>query len=157
MKFISLWKIFVLWTILNFWLQNQHTAKTTKIWQLLVWLSQTALTVSRIILYLTVEFLILTYWLPYNLNWFWKRATKNYITITKNLIILNFVVTSVVPLLINLRCITLRNQCLKILTGKKHNQIKLQRLHQHRSGVFIVNFEHISHLLLVFLLLTLNM
>ena len=26
----------------------------------------------------------------------------------------------------------------------------------HRSGVFIVNFEHISHLLLVFLLLTLN-
>ena len=27
----------------------------------------------------------------------------------------------------------------------------------HRSGVFIVNFEHISHLVLVFLLLTLNM
>ena len=26
-----------------------------------------------------------------------------------------------------------------------------------RSGVFIVNFEHISHLILVFLLLTLNM
>ena len=26
-----------------------------------------------------------------------------------------------------------------------------------RSGVFIVNFEHISHLVLVFLLLTLNM
>ena len=26
-----------------------------------------------------------------------------------------------------------------------------------RSGVFIVKFEHISHLLLVFLLLTLNM
>ena len=26
----------------------------------------------------------------------------------------------------------------------------------HRSGVFIVNFEHISHLALVFLLLTLN-
>ena len=26
-----------------------------------------------------------------------------------------------------------------------------------RSGVFIVNFEHISHLTLVFLLLTLNM
>ena len=25
------------------------------------------------------------------------------------------------------------------------------------SGVFIVNFEHISHLVLVFLLLTLNM
>ena len=27
----------------------------------------------------------------------------------------------------------------------------------HRSGVFIVNFEHISHFVLVFLLLTLNM
>ena len=27
----------------------------------------------------------------------------------------------------------------------------------HRSGVFIVNFEHNSHLALVFLLLTLNM
>ena len=27
----------------------------------------------------------------------------------------------------------------------------------HRSGVFIVNFEHISHLVLVFLLVTLNM
>ena len=26
-----------------------------------------------------------------------------------------------------------------------------------RSGVFIVNFEHISHLVLMFLLLTLNM
>ena len=26
----------------------------------------------------------------------------------------------------------------------------------HRSGIFIVNFEHISHLVLVFLLLTLN-
>ena len=29
--------------------------------------------------------------------------------------------------------------------------------YQRRSGVFIVNFEHISHLALVFLLLTLNM
>ena len=28
---------------------------------------------------------------------------------------------------------------------------------QRRSGFFIVNFEHISHLVLVFLLLTLNM
>ena len=28
--------------------------------------------------------------------------------------------------------------------------------HQRRSGVFIVNFEHISHLVLVFLLLTLS-
>ena len=31
------------------------------------------------------------------------------------------------------------------------------RCQWHHSGVFIVNFEHISHLVLVFLLLTLNM
>ena len=36
--------------------------------------------------------------------------------------------------------------------------IKTPERHQwHRSGVFIVNFEHISHLVLVFILLTLNM
>ena len=32
-----------------------------------------------------------------------------------------------------------------------------ERCHWRRSGIFIVNFEHISHLVLVFLLLTLNM
>ena len=32
-----------------------------------------------------------------------------------------------------------------------------ERQHSRRSGVFIVNFEHISHNILVFLLLTLNM
>ena len=32
-----------------------------------------------------------------------------------------------------------------------------ERRQWRRSGVFIVNFEHISHLVLVFLLLTLNM
>ena len=32
-----------------------------------------------------------------------------------------------------------------------------ERRHWRRSGVFIVNFEHISHLVLVFLLLILNM
>ena len=31
------------------------------------------------------------------------------------------------------------------------------RRHWRRSGIFIVNFEHISHLILGFLLLTLNM
>ena len=31
-----------------------------------------------------------------------------------------------------------------------------ERHHLHRSGVFIVNFERISHLVLVFLLLTLG-
>ena len=32
-----------------------------------------------------------------------------------------------------------------------------ERRRWRRSGVFIINFEHISHLGLVFLLLTLNM
>ena len=32
-----------------------------------------------------------------------------------------------------------------------------ERRQWRRSGVFIVNFEHISHLVLVFLLLTLNL
>ena len=32
----------------------------------------------------------------------------------------------------------------------------LERRHWRRSGVFIVNFEHISQVVLVFLLLTLN-
>ena len=35
--------------------------------------------------------------------------------------------------------------------------IKRNTSHWRRSSVFIVNFEHISHLVLVFLLLTLNM
>ena len=34
---------------------------------------------------------------------------------------------------------------------------KLAIGHWRRSGIFIVNFEHISHLALVFLLLTLSM
>ena len=33
----------------------------------------------------------------------------------------------------------------------------LERRHWHHSGIFIVKFEQISHLVLVFLLLTLNM
>ena len=32
-----------------------------------------------------------------------------------------------------------------------------EQRHWRRSGIFIVNFEHISHLVLVFLLLTLKM
>ena len=56
---------------------------------------------------------------------------------------------------------------LAITWSKKHNIKKfeicskltiktLERRHWRRSGVLIVNFEHISHLVLVFLLLTLN-
>ena len=32
-----------------------------------------------------------------------------------------------------------------------------ERRHWRRSGVYVVNFEHISHLVLVFLLSTLNL
>ena len=39
----------------------------------------------------------------------------------------------------------------------KVNNKTPERHHWRRSGVFIVNFDHISHLALVFLLLTLNM
>ena len=34
--------------------------------------------------------------------------------------------------------------------------IKIPERHRRRSGIFIVNFEHISHLVLDFLLLTLS-
>ena len=34
--------------------------------------------------------------------------------------------------------------------------IRLPERHRRRSGFFIINFEHISHLFLVLLLLTLN-
>ena len=34
---------------------------------------------------------------------------------------------------------------------------KVNNKDTHRSSVFIVNFEHVSHLVIVFLLLTLNM
>ena len=37
------------------------------------------------------------------------------------------------------------------------NNKDARRRQWRRSGVFIVNFEHISHLVLVFLLLTFNM
>ena len=39
----------------------------------------------------------------------------------------------------------------------KANMETPERRHGRRSGVFIVNFEHISQLVLMFLLLTLNM
>ena len=37
------------------------------------------------------------------------------------------------------------------------SRLTIKTLEQRRSGVFIVNFEYISHLALVVLLLTLNM
>ena len=44
--------------------------------------------------------------------------------------------TSLVPLLINLRYITLRNQHLRILIRKKHRQRRLQRLQKVRIWAF---------------------
>ena len=46
---------------------------------------------------------------------------------------------------------------LKIKTSERRQLITPERRHGRRSGVFIFNFEHISHFVLVFLLLTLNM
>ena len=46
-------------------------------------------------------------------------------------------------------------KCVKYVQSNKITKT-LQRRLWHRSGVFIVNFEHYSHLFLLFLLLTLN-
>ena len=51
------------------------------------------------------------------------------------------------------RCIWFNNR----FRGLLLEHVLLQRRQWRRSGVFIVNFEHISHLVLVFVLLTLNM
>ena len=53
---------------------------------------------------------------------------------------------------VNNRNIRLRYEECSKLTIKTSERRTLRR-----SGVFIVNFEHISYLVLVFLLLTLNM
>ena len=45
----------------------------------------------------------------------------------------------------------------EIIKKKPCSITMIDQYYRRRSGVFIVNFEHISHLVLVFLLLTLNM
>ena len=60
--------------------------------------------------------------------------------------------TGIYLLKVNKRNIRTRYKICSKLTIKTPEQ-----RHWHRSSVFIVNFEHISHLVLVFLLLTLNM
>ena len=50
-----------------------------------------------------------------------------------------------------------RNSRKKCEICSKSTKKTPERRHWRFSGVFIVNFEHISHLVLVFLLLTLNM
>ena len=48
--------------------------------------------------------------------------------------------------------------CSKLIIETLEEGVKyVQLCHWRRSSIFIVNFEHISHLVLVFLLLTLNM
>ena len=46
--------------------------------------------------------------------------------------------------------------CSKLTTETLEQGVKYVQMFRRRSGVFIVNFEHISHLVLVFLLLTLS-
>ena len=43
------------------------------------------------------------------------------------------------------------------VSNNKDTRTTPERRHWHRSGVFIVNFEHVSHRVIMFLLLTLNM
>ena len=45
----------------------------------------------------------------------------------------------------------------KLTTETLEQGVRYVQSHWRRSGIFIVNFEHISHLVLVFLLFTLNM
>ena len=44
----------------------------------------------------------------------------------------------------------------KLTTETQEQGVKYVQSQWRRSGIFIVNFEHISHLVLVFLLLTLS-
>ena len=47
--------------------------------------------------------------------------------------------------------------CSKLTTETLEQSVKYVQMRQwRRSGVFTVNFKHISHLVLVFLMLTLN-
>ena len=60
------------------------------------------------------------------------------------------------PASIYLHTVNIRNTRTKCKICSKLTLKTPERRHWRRSGVFIVNFEHISHLVLVFLLLTLN-
>ena len=69
----------------------------------------------------------------------------------ESLFIQNFYLAS-----IYLLKVTNRNTRKRCKTCSKLTIKTPQRRHWQRSGVFIVNFEHISHLVLVFLYLALN-
>ena len=71
---------------------------------------------------------------------------------SKNFNIPKWIVASIFLLKVNIRNTTTRCEICSKLTIKTPKQHPL-----HFSGVFIVNFEHISHFVLVLLLLTLNM
>ena len=73
---------------------------------------------------------------------------------------------SLVPLLLNLNLFPAGIYLLKVNNRNTRTRCETrseftiktpERRQWPRSGVFIVNFEHISYLVLVFLLLTLNM
>ena len=61
------------------------------------------------------------------------------------------------PVVIYLLKVNNRNTRTRCEICSKLTARTLERRYWRRSGVFVVNFEHISHLVLVFLLLTLNM
>ena len=69
---------------------------------------------------------------------------------------LNFLYKGLYPFNIYLFKINNRNIGKRCEICSKLTIKALERGHWRRSGVFIVNFEHISHLFLVFLLLILN-
>ena len=52
------------------------------------------------------------------------------------------------------RCVLCSKSTIKTPEGSQ--KLTIKKPERRRSGVFIVNIEHISHLFLVFLLLTLN-
>ena len=70
-------------------------------------------------------------------------------------VVLEFVLTD--PVGIYLLKVNNRNTRARCETCSKVNNKDTRVTCWRRSGVFIVNFKHISHLVLVFLLLTLNM
>ena len=56
-----------------------------------------------------------------------------------------------------IKIITLqRNTCSKLTTETVEKGVNIFKVNSKDTSVFIVNFEHVSHLFLVFLLLTLR-
>ena len=85
--------------------------------------------------------------LPVNVSLYTAQKTFHYITDS----------TVTKPDIIYLLKVNDKNTTTRCEISSKLTIKRPERLQWRRSDVFIVNFEHISHLVLVFLLLTLNM